>query len=123
VSVIRHRLSESTFIELVLYDDLRQDLLKFLGGGSPDVLRESALLSIVAGRCEATAEQLRQAIALLEAEGSEEADFVLHELLCHRDIPEDVRARFPERAPIAPTPAQMRAATRGRPRRRKRRRR
>jgi hypothetical protein len=120
-SLIFHRLNEATFIELVLYDDLRSELLRFLGGGSPDVLRESALLSIVAGRCQATPEQLRHGIAMLEAEDSEEASFVLRELLCHRDVPEDVRARFPDQ-PLAKAHVAVDRGT-GRPPRRHRRKR
>lgn len=59
---------ESTFIELVLYQDFRQELLSCLAGRGKKVHSLIALISVVAPRCQATPEQLREAIGLLEAE-------------------------------------------------------
>lgn len=91
---VLHRLNEGTFIELLLYEDLRGELLAFLRRPWPEVQASWALLEVVAARCRATPGQLRSAIAALEADGSREADDTLLALLFHPDIPEDVLLRL-----------------------------
>jgi hypothetical protein len=93
---ILHRVNEATFIELVLFDDLRHELLTFLGGRHSDVRSTAALIAVVARKCHATPDQLRDAIRLLEAEDRAEADDVLLDLLFHPDIPDDVLLQLAE---------------------------
>jgi hypothetical protein len=93
---VLHRLNEATFIELILFDELRHELLTFLGGSSSDVRSTAALIAAVAKKCVATPDQLRKAIRLLEAEDRSEAKNVLLELLFHSEVPEDVLSKFAE---------------------------
>ncbi len=93
---------ESTFIELVLFDDLRKALLTFLGGGTADVRSTAALIAVVAEKCHATAGQLREAVRLLEADGRAAANDVLLDLLCHPEMPEDVLVRLAEDGKFIP---------------------
>jgi len=76
-----HRVSEAAFIELILRDDVRRDFLAFLSGGSGKIAATAELVSVVAPKCEATPDQLREATRLLDAECSAEATSVLRELL------------------------------------------
>lgn len=94
---------ESTFIELVLYQDLRQELLSCLAGRGKEVHSLIALIGVVAPRCQATPEQLREAIGLLEAEGRAAAQELLSELLMHPNIPEDILIHFAHEGKFVPT--------------------
>lgn len=94
MSPIRNRLDESIFIELLLFDDLREQLLVFLRRPWAEVQPWWALLEVVAARCHATPEQLRSAVTALETNGSREAEDTLAALLFHPDIPEDVLLRL-----------------------------
>lgn len=83
---IAYRLNEKLFIELLVYADLRAELLAFVADPAADrSLME--LLSIVAPKCEASSEQLRTAVAALRADGSTAALFVLGELRHHPAMP------------------------------------
>lgn len=87
-------LNEGTFIELLVFEDLREQLLASLRRPWAEVQSSWALLEVVAMRCQATPEQLREAVAALEADGSREAEDTLGALLFHPDIPEDVLLRL-----------------------------
>src|SRR5690606_2780340 len=74
VSSIAHRLNERIFIEVLLFADLRRELLAVVAGRSAEAHSTLALVGVVAPKCHATPDELRRAIHLLEAEICTEAD-------------------------------------------------
>jgi hypothetical protein len=91
---VLERVSEDTFVELILSDELRRELLALLRRRAASAPSAAALIGVVASKCVATPGQLREAIDVLRAEGSSAADVVLFELLMHPDVPEGVLLRF-----------------------------
>jgi len=91
---ILHRLNEETFIELLVFEDLRGEMLAVLRRPWEEVQVSWALVRIIAPKCRATAEQLRTAVMALETGPSREAEDILRALLLHPDIPEDMLLRF-----------------------------
>lgn len=83
------RLNEATFLELVLYDDLRAELFAFVESSEARTMGERELVSIVAPRCDATEDGLRRAARLLAADPRAAAARVLAELVFHPRMPED----------------------------------
>lgn len=84
---IMNRLNEGLFIELVLYDDLREQLLDVIGMGWERAADAISLMQIVAPRCEATPEQLATAIRRLEKDPTPAARQVLDLLRRHPASP------------------------------------
>lgn len=91
---IEHAIHEGTFIELVLHDDSRRELLDLVNddGGWRQSMRE--LVSIVAPKCRASEDELRRAVALLDDDRGER---LLADLLFHPSIPEDVLLELAKR--------------------------
>ena len=87
---VRGRLGEATFLELVLHDDLRAELLALVGSRDARSMGDRELVSVVAPKCRATADELRRAVKILDADASDAAASVLADLLFHPDVPEDV---------------------------------
>lgn len=102
MSSIAHRLNERIFIEVLLFADLRRELLAVVAGRSAEAHSTLALVGVVAPKCHATPDELRRAIHLLEAEICTEADDVLLELLHHPEAPEDELVRLAEAGRFLP---------------------
>ena len=86
---ILHRVNEGTFIELVLYDDLRAQLLDFLDGPDAETRSTAALIAVVATKCDADLHQLRRAVALLQRDWREPAAWLVQLLQSHPRWPAD----------------------------------
>ena len=88
---IEHAIHEGTFIELVLDGSSRRELLELVNGRDARRQGMRALVSVVAPKCEATPDQLRDAIALLD---DDDGATLASELLFHPDVPADVLLRL-----------------------------
>ncbi len=88
---IDHAIREGTFIELVLDDDSRRELLELVNGRDHRRMGMRELVSVVAPKCDASPDQLRDAIALLDDDDG--ADLA-SELLFHAKMPVDVLLRL-----------------------------
>jgi hypothetical protein len=88
---IDHAIHEGTFIELVLDAASRRELLELVNGRDRRRLGLRELVSVVAPKCEASPDQLRDAITSLDDDAG--ADLA-SDLLFHPKMPTDVLLRF-----------------------------
>ncbi len=117
-----HQINESLFIECLLAEDQRTELLLFLSTKTQEASSLLAQISVVAPRCQATPQQLREAINLLthtrltskevqtKAEPNKKgrankkdrvkkkawsaAEELIAELLLHPNIPEEILINY-----------------------------
>jgi hypothetical protein len=92
-SELRAFIHEERLIGALLDDTLRSQLLGYLGGRSQEVRSFLELAVVVAKSCHATTSQLSDAVAKLEADGSDVARDLLWSLSDHAEIHADIRLR------------------------------
>lgn len=93
-SELRAFIHEDRLIAALLDEAVRPQLLTYLGRPSRDVRSVLELAGIVAKSCRATTTQLSDAVAKLEADGSDVARELLWSLSDHAEILADVRLRI-----------------------------